>query len=443
MKLRVKNTVLIGFAFLSIMLLWAGYNWFVPLFLNDRLEKLFITWLGNESLTKFYVGAVMGLDNLLALFMIPFVSKMSDRTNTRFGKRMPFIFVGLPVAAIAFALLPLAAKGSLVVLILLLLLIMVAMNFYRSPAVALMPDITPKPLRERGNAIINIMGGIGTGLGYLAIFVFSDKIIDTPMFVPIEIISFIMAICLVILVFFVKENEFKKQMYEDVRVYCEKTGEDPSFYTGKSDDEEGAVPEKEKTTEKDKKNMFVILTAILFFYMATNAVESFMSNYSIHFFGSQTLGLVLFAALAGGNFVFVLPSTVLAEKAGRKNAMLIGSGLMTLSVSSLIFVKQFSWLLLIPFFLFGIGMAIMVTNMYPTVVSYCSKGDYARFTGYYYSSTMLAQSITPALAGFFMTPYFGGGTGNLMPYATVFSLLCFVALLFVSKESNDKYTEVK
>ena len=87
----------------------------------------------------------MGLDNLLALFMIPFVSKMSDRTNTRFGKRMPFIFVGLPVAAIAFALLPLAAKGRLVVLILLLLLIMVAMNFYRSPAVALMPDITPKP----------------------------------------------------------------------------------------------------------------------------------------------------------------------------------------------------------------------------------------------------------------------------------------------------------
>ncbi len=118
--------------------------------------------------------------------------------------------------------------------------------------------------------------------------------------------------------------------------------------------------------------------------------------------------------------------------------MLIGSAIMTLSAASLIFVRQFSWFLMIPFFLFGIGMAVMVTNMYPAIVSFCSKGDYARFTGYYYSSTMLAQSITPALAGFFMAPYFGGGTGNLMPYSTVFAFLCFIALLFVSKDGDEK-----
>ncbi len=438
MKLRVKNTVLIGFSFLSIMLLWAGYNWFVPLFLDARLEKLFNEWLGNESLTKFCVGAVMGLDNLLALFMIPVVSKLSDRTDTKYGKRMPFVFIGLPVAAIAFAVLPFVASGSLIVLVLVLLFIMVAMNFYRSPAVALMPDITPKPLRERGNAIINIMGGIGTGLGYAIVFVCSDKILNTSYFVPIEIISAIMFVCLAVLALTVRENEFKRQMFEDVKSYCERTGENVSDFIGEEDEESKTASEKTSSSKADRKNMFVMLAAILFFYMSTNAVESFMSTYSNHFFGSSTLGLVLFAALAVGNFIFMLPSTVLAEKIGRRNAMLIGSAIMTLSAASLIFVRQFSWFLMIPFFLFGIGMAVMVTNMYPAIVSFCSKGDYARFTGYYYSSTMLAQSITPALAGFFMAPYFGGGTGNLMPYSTVFAFLCFIALLFVSKDGDEK-----
>jgi Major Facilitator Superfamily. len=137
--------------------------------------------------------------------------------------------------------------------------------------------------------------------------------------------------------------------------------------------------------------------------------------------------LELLAALAIGNFGFLIPAAILAEKFGRKIIMLIGSGLMFISVGIMSFVQSFSYFLLIPFFLSGIGMAIMITNMYPAIISFCGKSEYAKFTGYYYTSTMLAQAITPALAGLFMSAYFNGSYHRLMPYAAIFTLLCFIA----------------
>jgi len=437
MKLRLKNTVIIGFAFLSIMILWQGYNWFVPLYLDAQLEALFTEWMGDAGLAKFMVGAIMGLDNLFALFMIPIVSKLSDKTDTKLGKRVPFIIVGISVAMIAFGAVPFVAQTNIIVLAIVLLVIMVAMNFYRSPAVALMPDITPKPLRARGNAIINIMGGVGTGLGYVICYLCSEKIFNTGNVVPMEIIALVMFVCLVMVVLFVKEKSFKQQMLDDVNAYCKETGDDPEDYIGQSDEEEeNAAPEKEIATKLDKRNLFLMLGSILFYYMASNSIETFMSIYSEDVLGSQSHGLEMLAALAVGNFAFMIPSAMFAEKIGRRNAMLIGSGLMFLANVSMIFVTEFTYLIAVPFFIFGIGMSIMITNMYPTIVSFCSKGDYARFTGYYYTSTMIAQSITPALAGLLMSPYFGGSTNRLMPYAAVFSCLCFVALMFVSR--NDK-----
>ncbi|MEG1710335.1 MAG: MFS transporter [Clostridia bacterium] len=437
MKIRLKNTISIGFAFLSIMILWQGYNWFVPLFLNGKLEKIFIDIVGDTGAAKFIVGAIMGLDNLVALFMIPLVSKLSDRTNTKIGKRVPFIIVGLSIALLGFAAVPFVADGSLVLLILVLMLIMVAMNVYRSPAVALMPDITPKPLRARSNAIINIMGGVGTGLGYLTCYICSEKILNMPDTVPILFISFVMFICLLLILLTIKEDIFKRQMHLDVMEYCKKTNKNPLDYTDTNEEKDVEKQlKKSKATKRDKKNLRFMLMSIFFYYMAANAVETFISLYSDEVLGDLAHGLEMLAALAVGNFGFMIPAAMIAEKIGRRNTMLIGSGLMLTGNFILTFVNSFSYFLIIPFFIFGIGMALMVTNMYPTVVGFCGKGDYARYTGLYYSATMIAQSITPALAGLFMSQFFGGNTINLMPYSAVFTLLCLVALLFIDKNQK-------
>jgi Major Facilitator Superfamily. len=206
------------------MILWQGYNWFVPIFLNNKLEILFTEMLGNSGLASFVVGAIMGLDNLVALFMIPLVSKMSDKTKSPLGKRIPFIIVGLSIATLAFASVPLFAYGNLIILVLVLMVIMISMNIYRSPAVALMPDITPKPLRARANAIINLMGGIGTGMGYLICYICSERFFNTVDTVPILIISGVMFVCLAIIITTVREKNLKCRCLWMLRIIAIKQG---------------------------------------------------------------------------------------------------------------------------------------------------------------------------------------------------------------------------
>ena len=164
MKLNNKRTILVGLAFLSICAFWQMYDNVIPLILTKTFHM-------NET----YSGAIMAADNILALFLLPFFGSLSDRTSTKLGKRMPFILFGTGCAVILMNLLPLldnsyAAEPSplkLASFVIVLALLLIAMGTYRSPAVALMPDVTPKPLRSRANAIINLMGAVG-GVLYLA-----------------------------------------------------------------------------------------------------------------------------------------------------------------------------------------------------------------------------------------------------------------------------------
>lgn len=442
MKLRLKNIVLIGFAFLSVMILWQGYNWCVPLLLDDKLTEFFEQMLGHSDFTTFIIGSVMGLDNFLALFMIPFISKLSDRTHTVIGKRVPFIIVGLPVALLAFAAIPLFENGSLLTIAILLLLIIVAMNVYRSPAVALMPDITPKPLRGRGNAVINIMGGIGTGLGYIICYIASDNLLNAPRIVPFLSIFVIMFICLVIVVFFVREDRFRKEMLEDVRSYAKKTGAKASVYIGEDDDSEQAPDIDEKSSRKFRGSLLFLLASILFYYMSTNAVESFMSLYSRDILGSESHGIEMMAVLAVCNFAFMLPSAFFAEKIGRNKVMRIGCILMAAGSLTLCFITEFSYWMMVPFGIFGIGMSLMITNMYPAIVSYCGRKDYAKFTGYYYTATMLAQAITPMLVGLVTSKLINSDMRMLMPYACFFMILCAVMQFFVKETNNTENKKI-
>ena len=164
MKLNNKRTILVGLAFLSICAFWQMHDNVIPLILTKTFHM-------NET----YSGVIMAADNILALFLLPFFGSLSDRTSTKLGKRMPFILFGTGCAVILMNLLPLldnsyAAEPSplkLASFVIVLALLLIAMGTYRSPAVALMPDVTPKPLRSRANAIINLMGAVG-GVFYLA-----------------------------------------------------------------------------------------------------------------------------------------------------------------------------------------------------------------------------------------------------------------------------------
>ena len=160
-KLNNKHTILVGLAFLSICSFWQMYDNLVPLILKNTFQM-------DESLT----GAIMAADNILALFLLPFFGRLSDRTSTKLGRRTPYVLAGTAVAVVLMNLLPVldnsyfrqAAPFKLVSFVIVLGLLLVAMGTYRSPAVALMPDVTPKPLRSKGNAIINLMGAVGGGL---------------------------------------------------------------------------------------------------------------------------------------------------------------------------------------------------------------------------------------------------------------------------------------
>ena len=160
-KLNYRRTFFIGLAFLSICAFWQMYDNVIPLILQNTFHL-------NETFT----GAIMAADNILAVFLLPFFGTLSDKANTRLGKRTPFIIVGTSIAVLFLMVLPFAdKKQNFIMFVICLAVLLVAMGFYRSPAVALMPDLTPKPLRSKANAVINLMGAIG-GVYTLLLFVF-------------------------------------------------------------------------------------------------------------------------------------------------------------------------------------------------------------------------------------------------------------------------------
>lgn len=426
MKLNVKRTATIGVAFMTIMMLWQVYNWYVPLFLNDFLENLFA---GD----KLIIGIIMALDNLFAIFMIPLMSNLSDKTKSRFGRRMPYVMVGITLSALSFALLPFVNDtGSIWLLIVNIFAVLVSMNIYRSPCVALMPDITPRALRSKGNSIINIMGGVGIAIGYTSVIFFSRS----SNYVPFLLVAVVMFLALAFLIVFVKENRFVADYQRELAEH------------GLSAQEE--AKEEELTgvaAQTNRRNVYLILLVVFFVYMANNAVETFMSIYSEVVFANATSlplnmnpGALVILPFGLASFIFAVPAAFLADRVGRKFTVVIGASLMAatyLGLAILGFVDDFSLWLLAVFFMGGAGFSLIIVNIYPMVLENCAADTVGRYTGYYYTASMLAQSISPALAGLFMSGLVFGNVRVLFPYALLSMGAALVTLLFIRKGKND------
>lgn len=428
MKLDNKRTILTGFAFLSICAFWQMYNSIVPLILTNTFHL-------NET----YSGAIMAADNVLALFLLPLFGAISDRTSTKIGKRMPFILFGTGLAIILMNLLPMidnsyaAAPGSFktISFVVVLGLLLVAMGTYRSPAVALMPDITPKPLRSKGNAIINLMGALGgvIYLGVAAVMYPNSKVAGLahvnyqPLFM---VVSAIMFVAIAILFLTIKEPRLVAEQQELERQHPE--------WNLAEDDGSG----NETLPKPVKKSLIFLLSSICLWFIGYNAVETWFTTYVSQVMGQALGGASTCLLIAtGGAVVSYIPIGIIASRVGRKRTIMAGIILLAACFGLGYFLttaySSINLIMFIVFALVGLAWAAINVNSLPMVVEMCRGSDIGKFTGYYYTFSMVAQVVTPIVAGSLMRHV---SYTVLFPYAALFVALSFVTMIFVKHGDN-------
>ena len=433
MKLNQKQTILVGLAFLSICSFWQMYDNIVPLILTKTFHM-------NETVS----GAIMAADNILALFLLPLFGGLSDKTDTKIGKRMPFILFGTGCAVILVNLLPVldnayAAQASplkTVSFVIVLGLLLIAMGTYRSPAVALMPDVTPKPLRSKANAIINLMGAVG-GILYLGIAAALYPNAKTqglshvnyqPLFI---VVSAIMFVAVGILFLFVKEPALvrKNQKLEEAHPEWNLAEDDGSGH--------------ETLPPAVKKSGAFLLLSIALWFIGYNGVTTWFTTYVSQVMG-QGLGGASTCLLVGtaGAILSYIPIGMIAGKIGRKKTIQAGVLLLTfcfvMGFVLTVNATSVSVLMYLMFALVGLAWAAINVNSLPMVVEMCKGSDIGKYTGYYYTASMAAQVVTPILAGTLMRTI---DYRILFPYAALFVALSFVTMLFV--RHGDTKAEAK
>ena len=433
MKLNNKRTVIVGLAFLSICAFWQMYDNVIPLILTNTFHL-------NET----FSGAIMAADNVLALFLLPYFGNLSDRTNTKLGKRMPFIVMGTMTAALFLNILPLldnsyAAEPKTVTIVMFVIclgLLLVAMGTYRSPAVALMPDVTPKPLRSKANAIINLMGAVGgiLYLGVAAVMYPNSKVLGLahvnyqPLFL---VVGGIMIAAVVILRFAVNEPKLAAENKALEAKHPE--------WNLAEDDGSG----NEVLPAPVKKSLGFLLASIALWFIGYNAVTTWFTTYVAQVMGQGLGGASTCLLIAtGGAIVSYIPIGELASRIGRKKTIMGGIvllaacfmlGYFLTTTSSTITPVMFA-----AFALVGFAWAAINVNSLPMVVEMCKGSDIGKFTGLYYSASMAAQVVTPILAGTLMRTI---SYKTLFPYAAFFVAMSFVTMLFV--KHGDQKPEAK
>ena len=417
MKLNYRRTFLIGMAFLSISAFWQMYDNIIPLMLQNTFGL-------GETIT----GMLMAADNVLALFLLPLFGSLSDKVDTKFGKRMPFIVVGTILAVIFMLLLPVAdRKGNLVLFVVSLFAVLLAMGLYRSPAVALMPDLTPNKLRSKGNAIINLMGAVG-GVYTLIMIKLLVGGGDRPDYMPLFVsVAALMAVAVGVLVITINEKKVKARVEEEVRAYEEKEGvivenED----VAEQEAQTGADGAKVKMPREVKRSMLFLLASIFFWFTAYNAVTTAFSRYTRVVWkleGGGFADCLMVATVAA--ILSYIPIGSLASRIGRKKTIMGGVALMALCYFAAVFAGEYHPIINVAFAAIGVAWAAINVNSYPMIVEMSKGCDIGKFTGTYYTFSMTAQIFTPILSGFLLENV---SYRTLFPYAAFFSVLALLTM---------------
>lgn len=474
LKLNMKRTFLVGLAFMSIMLFWTMYDTLVAKMLVD-----------NFGLNQTFSGFIMALDNILALFLLPLFGRISDKTRTKLGKRTPFIIIGTLAASILFVSIAffdlyqqiavtkhgfsliesigtaedplyrftlgtevyedkvrsaLATEraqlifqqvtkqqpGLLIGFIVVLFFVLVAMGIYRSPAVSLMPDVTPKPLRSKANAVINFMGTMGGAFAYVLVFLLaSGPIFDKTGYVAtFATTSLLMLLLIAIFVATVKENAWYKEMVEITEKY---------HLDSLDIDDEGLDVSQhiddEKMPKDVRRSFILILSAVVLWFMGYNAATTKFSVYAFNHLGLEQFSLPPLIGIITAALAFI-PIGYISQKIGRRRMILFGIVVLTIALGSAVFITDETKVLMyIIMGLVGISWASINVNSYPMVVEMSRHGNIGVYTGYYYSASMSAMIITPILSGALMD--ITGWYPVLFIYSAVFMGLAFIPMYFV------------
>ena len=420
MKLNYKRTFFIGLAFLSISAFWQMYDNVIPLILQRSFHL-------NEAVT----GAIMAADNVLAVVLLPLLGALSDKVDTPFGKRTPFIVGGTALAVFFMMLLPMADNSrNLPLFIISLGAVLVSMGLYRSPAVALMPDLTPKPLRSKANAVINLMGAIGGVCSLVMIKVLVGKG-DTPDYTALFIgVAALMVLAVLVLIFVVRE---KKMLAIVAREYPEEYDE-PVAET-KTADKSARASVKTELPKEVKRSLVFILMSILFWFAAYNAVTTAFSRYATTVWGLEGGGYadcLLIATVAA--IISYIPIGIIASKIGRKKTIMIGLVLMLACYVMASFMAVYSPIIILGFVLIGMGWAAISVNSLPMVVEMCSSADVGKYTGLYYTFSMSSQIVTPILSGILL---------QYVSYRTLFPYACFFTVAALITMSQVRHGDSK
>lgn len=420
MKLNYRRTFLIGLAFLSISAFWQMYDSIIPLMLQNTFHL-------GETIT----GILMAMDNVLAIFLLPLFGSLSDRTDTRIGKRLPFIMGGT-LLAVTFLILLSAAdrRESLIMFMAVLFLLLLSMGLYRSPAVALMPDLTPNRLRSKANAVINLMGAVG-GVYALLMIKLLVGAGERPDYLPLFMsIGGLMLMAVAVLFLTVKEKKAAMQMAEEEAATAEATAAAAMTEAATAEIKDAAkqinAAGKTIMPKEVKRSMIFLLVSIFLWFMAYNAVTTAFSRYTRvvwHMEGGSFADCLMVATVAA--ILSYIPIGNIASRAGRKKTIMAGIVLMSLCYLAAVFAGVYHPVINIAFAIIGVGWAAINVNSYPMIVEMSKGCDIGKFTGTYYTFSMAAQIFTPIFSGFLLENV---SYRTLFPYAFVFSTLAFLTM---------------
>ena len=405
-KLDYKRTLFLGFGFLASSLAWSIYNSLVPVLLEERF-----------MLSTVVIGTIMTIDNIFGIIFQPLVGAFSDKTFTRYGRRMPWIMIGIPLSAIFFTLIPWAK--SLGLMMAFIICFNLIMSMWRSPVIALMPDLTPRVLRSKANGLINLMGGIGSIIAFLAGGILANM--DSSGRLTFGMGSIIMVLALICLVIFIREpigEAWKRAQRESVG----KRLTQAEFAQMLAAEEElSDIKDKggldRKLTSAERVSLILLLGAIFFWFCAYNAIETFFTLFATNVLNVSTGTATIMLTSFSLTFVaFALPAGLIAGKRGRKKTIMTGLFLLIGFMLPMIFINPIlsavgvdvtsaSSLLIKQIVVIGLlacagfGWACVNINSLPMVVELASHDKIGRFTGYYYFFSFGASIVSPILFG--------------------------------------------
>ena len=407
MKFSYGRLLLLGFGFMGTTILWGIYNAYVPIFLQAGREGFASSsGVNGFGMSATATGFIMTLDNIAALFILPFIGAWSDRIRTKIGRRKPFIAMGAPLAFIGFIGIPMMLNVSLIPFMIAIFVTLFAMDVFRTPVISLMPDITPSHKRSQANGIINLMGGIGAVLAFVA----GGMLFKVSVGAPFYFGGIIMLIGAGVVLYFIKEPKVAEPK-----------------------DEEPGLLDSFKTVLVDKdRSALALLGAIFFWFLGYGALEVFFTSFAVNRFGVDSgvaTGLLAFFSLP---IVLFSPlSGILGARYGRKNiimAGIVGFAILLFwgySIQTLSMIK-----IMLP--LTGITWSLILVNSLPMVVDMAPQDKLGTYTGLYYLSSQSSAIAGPIMAGKIIE-VFNNNYGVGFIYGSITLLIALVCMLPVKR----------